>query len=245
MLLEELRARTADIPLEGVEGGVRSVAAATDAFCNTADDNSRGVFSIPPIWRVWWVLQELLRRLPVERRGQVLEGALVASPSLLAHSFAVRALAQEHGRDPERRGEASSDPLVEEAVLDRLQTLLLDRFQSSAGGDLLHQRPLITLLLHWGELAPDEEEVRAWTAARIESDEGAAALGCAAVQTGRSYTDGDRVGREHLTVDRDILAKVVDVDRLEARLSEMADGPDAAARELRERFRKGTEEHQA
>lgn len=245
VLLEELRARTADIPLESVGAAVRSIAGAADAFCNTTDNDSRGVFSIPPIWRVWATLEEVLRRLPVERRGQVLEDALVASPWLLVHSFAVRALAQEHGRDPEHRREASEDPLVEEAVLDRLQTLLLDRLRSSAGGDLLRQRPLITLLLHWGELAPEEEEeVRAWTAARIETDEGAAALGRAAVQTGRIYTDGDRVGREHLTVNRDILAKVLDVDRLETRLSGMAGDSNTAALGLLERFRTGLRTHE-
>lgn len=237
VLLDELQAHASKLPQEIVPSSLRSLALASDAFCDAGRD--RGSFlSFPPIWQVWWVLAALARRIPAEARPAAVRAALEGSPSLILHSFVVRALAQEHGRDPERPGDRSSDPLISEAALDELQALLLDRLRASAKENgLLQQRQPITLLLHWKDLNPDEP--RAWTAAQIETDAGALALGKASIQTGRSQSEGDRVASEYVSVSRKALADILDVDRLEARLAEVAGRADAEGRQVLDRFREG------
>jgi hypothetical protein len=123
-------------------------------------------------------------------------------------------------------------------ALDELQTLLLDRLRASAKENgLLQQRQPITLLLHWKDLQRDEP--RAWTAAQIETDAGALALGKASIQTGRSQSEGDRVASEYLSVSRKALADILDVDRLEARLAEVAGRADPEGQRVLDRFREG------
>jgi hypothetical protein len=132
---------------------------------------------------------------------------------------------------------ACSEPLGDGA-LDELQTLLLDRLRASAKENgLLQQRQPITLLLHWKDLQRDEP--RAWTAAQIETDAGALALGKASIQTGRSQSEGDRVASEYLSVSRKALADILDVDRLEARLAEVAGRADPEGQRVLDRFREG------
>jgi hypothetical protein len=237
VLLDELLAHAPKLPQELLPSALKALALATDAFCDTGDDR-RSSLSLPPIWQVWWVLSALARRVPIEARLGVIQAALEASPSLVLHSFVVHALAQEHGRDPERPGDRSDDPLIGEAALDDLQTLLLERLRaSSRGGGLLSQRQPITLLLHWKDLQPDE--TRSWIAAQIETDVGALALGKASIQTGRSQSEGDRVGSEYLSVSRKVLADILDVDRLEARLAEVAGHADPEGQRVLDRFREG------
>jgi predicted KAP-like P-loop ATPase len=238
VLLDELRTHVEYVPLDQIAAAANSIAAVADIFCDAADSGS--FLSVPPPWRVWWVMGELLRRLKIEQRGQALEVAINGSSSFLLHSFTVRALVQAHGRDPEHHGEREVHPLADEAVLGKLQVALLDRLRSAAkDGSLLRQRQLISLLLHWSELA-SEDEVRTWTEEQLQTEAGVIVLCRAAVQTGRSHTDGDLVSREHITVDLDALAKVMNVDQLRTKLSELAARPDATASELLNRLQIAT-----
>ena len=72
--------------------------------------------------------------------------------------------------------------------------------------------------------------MRAWTAGVLDDDGGIVHLAEAATPVTRSHAAGDRVAQERPAVHRPGLEKVVDVDRMLARLDAIAaagPGPDA------------------
>jgi hypothetical protein len=114
----------------------------------------------------------------------------------------------------------------------------LDRLRVAAKEPgLLLQYQLMSTLAHWKDLAPDE--VLAWTAAQIETDAGAVALGSASIQTGRSHSEDDHIASEYLSVSRKALAGILDVNRLELRLAEIASRGDLEGQRILNRFREG------
>jgi hypothetical protein len=80
-------------------------------------------------------------------------------------SFLVKKLSEGHGRSSEGAVDRDKEPIVNETTLDKLQALLLDQLHVCAQTlELLKQRQLISLLLHWKAL-------------QIETDAGAIAIG--------------------------------------------------------------------
>ena len=133
------------------------------------------------------------------------------------------------GRDPDAKPNAAGPPLVDVAVCEKLEKTLRTRFRAAAAtGKLLAEVGLVENLLQWVGLG-GEVEVRAWTDSMLGDDAGVVRLAKAATQISRSHAMGDRVMQERPIVHRQGLEKVVDVDRMMARLDAIAvaAGPDA------------------
>jgi hypothetical protein len=91
-------------------------------------------------------------------------------------SFLVKKLSEGHGRSSEGAVDRDKEPIVNETTLDKLQALLLDQLHVCAQTlELLKQRQLISLLLHWKAL--EAGEAQRWIASQIETDAGAIAIG--------------------------------------------------------------------
>jgi hypothetical protein len=119
---------------------------------------------------------------------------------------------------------------VDAAVCEELEEVLRARFRAAAAeGKLLAEVGVVENLLQWVGLG-GETEVGAWTNSALSDDASIVSLAKAATQISLSHAMEDRVTRERPVVDRPALEKVVDVDRMMARLDAIAaavPGPDA------------------
>jgi hypothetical protein len=88
-----------------------------------------------------------------------------------------------------------------------------------------------------GEL--DEHEARKWIASQIDSDKGAIAIGEASIVYTTVHTMGDHVAVHRPSVNREILAKIVDVDLLESRLAKIAASPNEKGKHVHGLFQAG------
>jgi hypothetical protein len=153
-------------------------------------------------------------------------------------SFVVRKLSEDHGRSSKGAGDREKEPLVNETALDKLQAVLMAQLRVFAQSlELLDHRHLIHLLLHWHEL--DEDEARKWIASQIDSDKGAIAIGEASIVYTTVHTSGDHVAVHRPSVNREILAKIVDVDLLESRLAKIAASPNEKGKHVHDLFQAG------
>ena len=99
---------------------------------------------------------------------------------------------------------------------------LCARFRAAADdGTLLAGNGLIENLLQWVKLG-EEAAVRAWTDRALKDDAAIIGLARAATQITQSHAEGDRVMRQRPSVHRPGLGRVVDVDRMIARLDAIA-----------------------
>ena len=241
VLLTELTSSLADLPAASSSEGdaVVSILGAADLFCTPPDERGQGFLDIPALWKVWWVVDPLLKRMPLELRVDTITRAIETSPKFTGLNFMMVVLSDRLGREPESKPETEREPLVDADTLDRLETLYLSRIRAAAeSGDLLDESSLIETLLRWEKLAGDAE-VKAWTGKAILDDTAALKLAKAATQVGRSHAAGDRVVREIPQVSRQALAKVLDVDELTLRVQVAANLADPAAFAIASRFQAG------
>jgi len=201
-----------------------------DLFVNPHDERGSGFLSIPAIWRYWFLIKPLLERLEQAARADALRSAFAGAESLLGLCFALTVFRTSLGRVPDAKPDAAGPPLVDVAVCEGLEEVLRARYRAAAvDGKLLAKAGLVENLLQWAGLGA-EAEVRAWTNGLLDDDAGIVRLAKAATQMSYSHSAGDRVTRERPIVHRPGLEKVVDVDRMNARVDEIAaaePGPDA------------------
>ena len=240
VLLEELSANTDLVSAGGLAEAILNLFNVADLFMNPHDARGSGFLSIPAIWRFWYLMKPLLERLGQPARADVLRAAFARAESLQAVGFALMVFRTSLGRGPDAKPNNVGPPLVDTAVCDELEEALRDRFRAAAGdGTLLTEVGLVENLLQWIDLG-GEAEVRAWTEGVLGDDEAIVRLAKAATQISRSHADGDRVVRERPAVHRSGLEKVVDVDRMIARLDAIAAAtPGAEALRVIHDFKRG------
>ncbi len=240
VLLEELSANTNLIPPASLAQAVMNLFDAGDRFTNPHDERGSGFLSIPAIWRFWFMMKPLLERLDAPARADALRSAFAGAGSLRGLGFGLMVFRTSLGRDPEAKPDAAGPPLIDAAVCDELEEALRVRFRAAAAdGKLLAEAGLMENLIQWIDLG-GEAEVRAWTDGLLGDDAGVARLAKAATQISRSHAMGDRVMRERPIVHRPSLEKVVDVDRMIARLDAIAAaGPTPEAARVIADFKRG------
>ena len=237
VLLDELRAHTQKIPEEALPFALRSLAISSAAF-DDGESSTDSLLSVPIILQVWAFFADLARRIPEDVRADTVKGALEDPLSINLLSFVVGRLSEAHGRSSEGGVDRDKEPIVNETTLDKLQALLLDQLHVCAQTlELLKQRQLISLLLHWKDLEADEAQ--RWIASQIETDEGAIAIGEASIMYTTVHTVGDHVASHRPSVNRRVLGEIVDIDRLEKRLAQIAASPNEKAKQVNDRFRAG------
>nr|WP_294507964.1 P-loop NTPase fold protein [uncultured Rhodopila sp.] len=240
ILLEDLLGLTSTIPEDRVPAAILSLFGASEHFLNPADE--RGDFmSFPAIWRVWWVINNLLKRLDDEVRAQTLRKAFDSCPSLSLLRYALSGFRSALGRDPEKP-ERSGRPEISDAICDELEGKFRDRLRAAASNGSLRQATnLIGLLLDWLTL-DSESIVSNWVQDTLKDDSGAVQLAKAATQVVRSQGFGDRAVSEHPAVRRGTLQSLLDVDTLLQRLASIAPKTtDAATLQIINDFRRGLE----
>ena len=237
VLLDELRAHTQSIPGGALPCALRSIAISSDAFYE-GDSGTGSFLSVPLIWQVWSSFAAIARRIPEDDRADMVREALDDPSSLNFLSFVVRKLSEDHGRRSKGTGDRERDLLVNETALDKLQAVFMAQLRVFAQSlELLDQRQLIDLLLHWHEF--DEDEARKWIASQIDSDKGAIAIGEASIVYTSVHTKGDHVAVHRPSVNREILAKIVDIDLLESRLAKIAASPNEKGKHVHDLFQAG------
>lgn len=222
VLLEELAANV-DLVAAGDAGqAIVNLLDTADLFTNVHDARGSGFLGIPATWRFWFTLKPLLERLELPCRAAALRTAFAGAASLQALSFALMVFRTSLGRDPDAKSDAAGAPLIDNATCDELEEALRTRFRKAAAdGTLLVSNGLIENLLQWMKLG-EEACVRAWADRMIEDDAAILRLAKAATQITRSHSEGDRVMRQRPSVHRPSLERVMNVDRMIARLDTIA-----------------------
>jgi hypothetical protein len=128
--------------------------------------------------------------------------------------------------------------IVNKTTLDELQALLLAQLHVFTQSlELLKQRQLISLLRYWKDIEADEAQK--WIASQIETDAGTIAIGEASIMYSTVQTLGDHVASHRPSVNRRVLGEIVDIDRLEERLAQIAASPSEKAKQVYDCFRAG------
>jgi predicted KAP-like P-loop ATPase len=240
VLLDELTANVKLVPHSSLARAVINLLNAADLFTNPHDQRGVGFLGIPAIWCFWFLMNALLERLDPPERTAVLLPAFATVECLQGLRFALMVFRTSLGREPDAKPESAGPPLVDDAVCAKLEETMGGRFEAAAAdGALLVQGTLIENLIQWTDLRGDAE-VKAWTDRVLNDDAGVLQLAKAATQISRSHTDGDRVTRERPVVHRAGLEKVVDVNRMLARLDALvAAGPEPDALQVIRDFKRG------
>lgn len=240
VLIEELAANVDLIAPCNLSLAVFNLFDIADRFVNPHDDRGSGFLSLPAIWRFWYLMKSLLERLDPGARGDALRAAFAGADSLQGLRFALMVFRASLGRDPDSKPDDAGPPLVDAAICEELEEALRVRFRAAAAdGKLLAGGGLIENLLQWVGLGA-EAEVKAWTASALDDDKCVVRLARAATQVSQSYAEGDRVTRARPVVHRPGLERILDVDRMIARLDAIAAArPDAETVQAIRNFKRG------
>jgi predicted KAP-like P-loop ATPase len=230
VLLEELAANVDLIEAGAVGHALVNLLDTADVFTNAEDARVKGFLDVPATWRLWFTLKPLLERLEAPDRAAALRTAFASAASLQGLGFALMVFRTSLGRDPDARSDAAGAPLVDDVTCDELEEALRGRFrEAAANGKLLVGNGLIPNLHQWVKLG-EEDAVKAWTDGILEDDAAILYLAKGATQITQSHAIGDRVIRQRPSVDRPGLERVVNVDRMIARLGAVAGaGPEVDA----------------
>ena len=240
VLLDELSVNVDLIPTVSLARAVTNLFNAVNLFTNPHDERGSGFLGIPAIWRFWFMMKPLLERLSESARADALRSAFADADSLQGLCFGLMVFRTSLGRDPETKPDTAGPPIVDAAVCEELEETLRVRFRvAAADGKLLAETGLVENLKQWIGLG-GEEEVRAWTDSVLGDDAGVLRLAKAATRLSRSHAVGDRVTRDRPVVHRPSLEKMVDVDRMIARLNAIAAaGPTSDAAQVINEFTRG------
>lgn len=186
------------------------------------------------------MMKPLLERLDDSARADALRSAFATAGSLRGLCFGLTVFRTSLGRDPEAKPDSAGPPIVDVTVCEELEEMLRLRFSAAAAdGKLLAAAGLLENLIQWSSLG-GEAEVRAWTDELLGDDAGIMRVAKAATQISRSHAIGDRVMRERPIVHRPSLEKVIDVDRMMARLDAIAAaGPTSDVSRVIDEFKRG------
>jgi predicted KAP-like P-loop ATPase len=237
VLLDELSANVGLIGSNDFGKAAVNLFGVAGSFTNSHDD-FKGAF--PAIWNFWFLMKAILERLSTSARDEALRCAFANAKSFRGIGFALGVFRTSLGRDPEAEEPSGESPLVNAAVCEELEQIICARFRDSASdGTLILEEGLVQHLLQWRELE-GETKVKAFTETLLNNDVLALALSKAATQMSHSLASGDRSSRERPVVHRPILEKIVDADKLIARLDAIsADGCEPFARGVIDNFKLG------
>ena len=241
VLLDELSTRSEEVPLSAIPDGVIYLLDVYDLFDNAVDERDKEFLGAPQMWKLWWAVKPLLLRLDAGRRQATLSRAFKTCGSLYVLGGVHDALKSQHEVGRGSANEAEERGLVPATVVAELGATLLTRTRDAARDDsLIGQAELMHVLTTWSGLA-GPEEVKEWTADQLPDDKRVLVLAKAATYMARVHVQGDRVSSEVPQVSLEALGKLVDVDRLTARLAEIVKSGDEVAVTIASRFTAGAD----
>jgi predicted KAP-like P-loop ATPase len=225
LALDELNIRAGDVLESDIGQLIKDLFSVADQL-DIEVDKGGGFSIVDNRLRIHWIMNNLLERFDIGRRTQLVEDAASTSSAFWLMGYADRC---KNKNDDVVAGKIS-EGIIESLACDRLMALAVRRIREAAGdGTLAKMRDLIPALFWWGRQT-DENEVLAWTKARIANDDFIVHFAHEAVQQVVSHSLGfddlsDRVGRRRDYVPLEDLRRVIDVDLLQIRVSEIIQSP--------------------
>ena len=207
-----------DVALDSIPKIVRAFYDVGDQLLSAPDATPQGMFDLNMEIRIGRVIWQLLKRLDKPSRGRLLkdvfrEGKSVALP---AHEAAV--LGQQHGKYGAKAADSEDEQLVTATDQADLEKLALEKIQKAAQEKTLLDNPELSyLLFRWLDWAGGDE-VRAWVAQTIESDNGMATFIEHFLQKTFSHSVSDKVAKSKNRLNPNWIKRFTDTDALAKRL---------------------------
>lgn len=126
-----------------------------------------------------------------------------------------------HLSDPEdnrREGESFVPTLTQETV-DAMKDewLRIIRVRAAPGGNLFEDPGLISLIYRWRDYTASVDEPKAFVTRSIQSDEGFSRIVSRFMNTGTTYSAGDRVSTVTYRFNRETISDFIGIEVAEAR----------------------------
>lgn len=184
-------------------------------------DESGGFLAIHSIWRVLWLVQHLLERLPTEERDSTLIELLNGATALCV-SVDVAHVIDESIKKGVQPGGRVAFATLSQATADRLKAMALGQIRYAAQhGQLLSNTNLPFILHRWKEWA-SADEVGAWIQPLIADDDVLLTLLERHLQYGTSQGWSDRVARRVPSLNPQSFEPFVDLATMEERVRSVA-----------------------
>lgn len=179
------------------------------------------MFDIPKEWRLDFVINALLARLPRQERYQTLYDVFTRSRSVQMVAYGVSFFGQEYGRfranplPPEQRS-------ISEEQLAELETIALERIEQAADDGVLDSASnLLRVLYVWEELAQSDQPPREFVDALVRSDRGMLRFLSNCLTQMFSSGMSDRIPQSSWVLDISTVAKWTDPYALQDRAKTM------------------------
>ncbi|MER8996052.1 P-loop NTPase fold protein [Mesorhizobium sp. M0678] len=221
LLLDELSAHAPEISDAKIPQLVATLFAIADDL-NVKGDAKQGFGGLGNNHlRLHWFLNRLVHdRFPIEHREAIYRGAMTVGSLGWIVDFAHRCLSY---FAPRNDGKERGEPIVGESVAEEFKNLALARLRDAASdGSLVSNPDMASLLFDWKRLSGIDgaQEVRAWTGSALSQGEFLLALAEQMPSSSWSFGMGDRVQRQTVKVDTKAYEKLIDIERLYARVDD-------------------------
>ncbi len=219
VVLERLEDYTRDdIPQTNISPIVHSMFNIGDQLMKK-EDEQRDFFDIGNDLRVGRVLHQLLSRLDLDTRFEIIFDAVTKGESISIAECEVTIYGQEHGKFRADGPLPEQDRTVNQDQLEKLEKLVLDKIRKAAKENILIDVPNLVSILHrWQSWTSDDQEVKAWVNQISTSDEGLVKLLRHFGHIQRAQTIGEIAVRRRYRLDPKWLEPFIDpaliVDRV-------------------------------
>lgn len=230
LLLEELSFFAGDIEAVKVPSFVTTLFRLADELDVDADRGKGFMATANNQLRLHWILNRLVHdRFDQAQRGEIYRRAFETASVEWAADFAERCI---RFFAPLEAGERRTfdEPIVAEPVAVEFQASALAKIRhAAADGTLANHPKLVVILFTWRRLnGGDSSEIRNWTDATMDDDQFVVALARQIPSESWSFgmgldEMGDRVSRRNLRVDLEPLREILDVTRLELRITDLSE----------------------
>ena len=175
-------------------------------------DEAGGLFAVPCTWRLLWVMQHALARIPEGERDALLISAFKDGQSVTFLTMAISAIEDAHKTPKDHGPSAVLTTIKKETVVD-LKLLAVERINAFAqNGSLIDTPNLLSVLFRWKDWGTPDDP-RRWVAGFVFDKEKLARLLSTFLSETKIQTFGDAVGRIRHTLNLKNLGDFLDLDK--------------------------------
>jgi predicted KAP-like P-loop ATPase len=212
VLLNVLMANADAVPVPEAEKTARALLHAADLFLNPLDGN-RTTAGLPIIWSISFAIEPTLIKLEPDVITRLLAEA-ADGPSPKVARFMIYSMSADHGRvDKTEMKPEGQRRLPLEAVVSLEQRMAERIGRDIASGALIGEPEVASLIFEWAR-SVGSAVVRQWTDKNLDDMAFAFWIMETFTSQGTAHSFGDLVEAPFFSVPRDVIAPLVDVDRL-------------------------------
>lgn len=214
--LSQLCRLEAELSASFVSSALASLLAIGDHLLRPSDFTP-GFGDAPGAWKVCWLIEHLIRRIPdSEREPRVI--ALVHDALAIGTVVTFIAISEDRRKKALKEEDDSVAARFSEQTINELKRIAVEHIESHAINDEFLKNPYLgTLLQHWSQWK-SPETVRAWMHAIVQDDAKLLALLVGHLQYGTTSVVGDHVGRRIPMLNPKSFESFFDLGALEARI---------------------------